>query len=116
MLMLAGCAAPNGPQTGSSGGYASSSSYRASLERARSERDERKRRLNEAGLQDEVDVIAKEIYELELRISELERQVEDAERKESSAASSARASGCYTGPRGGRYTITSSGKKNYGGC
>lgn len=23
---------------------------------------------------------------------------------------------CYTGPRGGRYTITSSGKKNYKGC
>ena len=23
---------------------------------------------------------------------------------------------CYTGPRGGRYTITSSGRKNYGGC
>ncbi|WP_082351578.1 excalibur calcium-binding domain-containing protein [Cypionkella psychrotolerans] len=25
-------------------------------------------------------------------------------------------SGCYTGPRGGTYTITSSGNKNYGGC
>lgn len=24
--------------------------------------------------------------------------------------------GCYTGPRGGRYTITSSGAKDYGGC
>lgn len=23
---------------------------------------------------------------------------------------------CYTGPRGGRYTITKSGKKNYRGC
>lgn len=23
---------------------------------------------------------------------------------------------CYVGPRGGTYTITSSGKKNYGGC
>lgn len=23
---------------------------------------------------------------------------------------------CYTGPRGGTYTITPSGKKNYGGC
>jgi hypothetical protein len=23
---------------------------------------------------------------------------------------------CYTGPRGGTYTITKSGKKNYGGC
>lgn len=25
-------------------------------------------------------------------------------------------SGCYTGPRGGTYTITASGRKNYGGC
>lgn len=23
---------------------------------------------------------------------------------------------CYTGPRGGTYTITPSGRKNYGGC
>jgi hypothetical protein len=23
---------------------------------------------------------------------------------------------CYTGPKGGTYTITASGKKNYGGC
>jgi hypothetical protein len=25
-------------------------------------------------------------------------------------------SNCYTGPRGGTYTITASGRKNYGGC
>ncbi|MCL4182824.1 MAG: hypothetical protein KJ011_05195 [Burkholderiaceae bacterium] len=24
--------------------------------------------------------------------------------------------GCYVGPRGGTYTITKSGRKNYGGC
>jgi hypothetical protein len=23
---------------------------------------------------------------------------------------------CYVGPRGGTYTLTASGKKNYGGC
>jgi hypothetical protein len=27
-----------------------------------------------------------------------------------------RSSGCYVGPRGGTYTITASGNKNYGGC
>ena len=26
------------------------------------------------------------------------------------------ASGCFTGPRGGTYTITAAGRKNYGGC
>lgn len=25
-------------------------------------------------------------------------------------------SACYVGPRGGRYTLTASGRKNYGGC
>ncbi len=25
-------------------------------------------------------------------------------------------SSCYTGPKGGRYTLTASGRKNYGGC
>ena len=30
--------------------------------------------------------------------------------------STAHDSTCYTGPRGGTYTITASGKKNYGGC
>ncbi|WP_370732349.1 excalibur calcium-binding domain-containing protein [Ruegeria denitrificans] len=25
-------------------------------------------------------------------------------------------SNCYTGPRGGTYTITATGNKNYGGC
>ncbi|MDR7125537.1 excalibur calcium-binding domain-containing protein [Pseudotabrizicola sp. 4114] len=33
--------------------------------------------------------------------------------RRSSGYSSSR---CYTGPRGGRYTITASGNKNYGGC
>jgi hypothetical protein len=33
------------------------------------------------------------------------------------ATSTYRSSGhCYVGPRGGRYTITSGGKKNYGSC
>lgn len=31
-------------------------------------------------------------------------------------ARSMASSRCYVGPRGGRYTITSSGRKNYGGC
>lgn len=36
----------------------------------------------------------------------------------SSAAAPQRAlpPGCFVGPRGGTYTITKSGKKNYGGC
>ncbi|WP_416234772.1 YHYH domain-containing protein [Paucibacter sp. PLA-PC-4] len=32
------------------------------------------------------------------------------------APSRAAGATCYTGPRGGTYTLTASGKKNYGGC
>lgn len=34
----------------------------------------------------------------------------------SAAARSTGGQTCYTGPRGGTYTITASGRKNYGGC
>jgi hypothetical protein len=34
----------------------------------------------------------------------------------SATASRSLPSGCYVGPRGGTYTITKSGRKNYGGC
>ena len=34
----------------------------------------------------------------------------------SATARSATAPVCYTGPRGGTYTLKKSGKKNYGGC
>lgn len=112
---LVGCAAPYAQQ--STFQTTSAASYRASLFDARAERDSRKRRLSEARLQEEIDRLAKEIRELELRISELEWQVEDAERRESvTTPPSTPSSGCYTGPRGGRYTISKSGKKNYGGC
>lgn len=117
ILLLTGCAEPRSPQASSSGSYASSSTYKTSLASAKSERDARARQLSESKLQDEIDRLTKEIRELNLRISELERQVDDAERAERAASSTApSSSGCYTGPRGGRYTITKSGKKNYGGC
>jgi hypothetical protein len=32
------------------------------------------------------------------------------------AASPATGQTCFVGPRGGTYTITASGRKNYGGC
>ncbi len=36
--------------------------------------------------------------------------------KHSNSAGSALPPGCYVGPRGGTYTITKSGRKNYSGC
>lgn len=36
--------------------------------------------------------------------------------KQSSSTGSGLPPGCYVGPRGGTYTITKSGRKNYSGC
>lgn len=36
--------------------------------------------------------------------------------KQSNSAGQALPPGCYVGPRGGTYTITKSGRKNYSGC
>lgn len=45
---------------------------------------------------------------------ELKRQ--ETARREAARRRYAAASRCYTGPRGGTYTITASGNKNYSGC
>lgn len=119
VMSLAGCAAPQAPAQAAPGSsYSSAATFRASLARARVERDVRKRQLREAKQQEEIDLLTREVRELELRVSELEWRLEEAERRERLAmpSSTPSSSGCYTGPRGGRYTITKSGKKNYGGC
>jgi hypothetical protein len=38
------------------------------------------------------------------------------QRKAATAPAAAAGPTCYVGPRGGTYTITKSGRKNYGGC
>lgn len=117
VLSLIGCAAPAVPQYGTTGNYAYAAKARTSLEEAKAERDARKRQLSEAKLQHEIDRLAKELRELEAQVSILESQVADAERKHQAAVPASSSSlGCHTGPRGGRYTISKSGKKNYGGC
>ena len=39
-----------------------------------------------------------------------------APRASATATTSSTAPTCYTGPRGGTYTLTKNGKRNYGGC
>lgn len=39
-----------------------------------------------------------------------------AGKQSNSSAGNALPPGCYVGPRGGTYTITKSGRKNYSGC
>lgn len=64
--------------------------------------------------------------ELQLRLARIdERLAEGGEpstrsqpptRQAAPAASRQLPPGCYVGPRGGTYTITKSGRKNYSGC
>ncbi|WP_407943341.1 excalibur calcium-binding domain-containing protein [Mangrovicoccus ximenensis] len=44
------------------------------------------------------------------------KSLQESSRRESSRRAVRSSSRCYTGPRGGTYTITASGNKNYGGC
>jgi hypothetical protein len=53
------------------------------------------------------------------RAPSVQRPKQAAAMPEQAASSVARppaSPNCYTGPRGGTYTITASGRKNYGGC
>lgn len=67
--------------------------------------------------------------ELQLRLALIDQRLAAMGRSSNRGASSLAApvtqpapaqdalpSGCYVGPRGGTYTITKSGRKNYGGC
>lgn len=77
---------------------------------------ERKKALSQAKLRDEIDRLNKEIADLQSKIDELEARIAKAERESATQKATATPSGTNVGPRGGCYTITKSGKKNYGAC
>lgn len=84
----------------------------AGLTQSRSALLEKKQRLEVARQQEEIDQLNKEIQELEARIAELERQAEPSKSAETRTPTGANGA-VRTGPRGGRYTISPSGKKQY---
>jgi hypothetical protein len=70
--------------------------------------------LAAAKLQEEIDRLADEVEALEKRLEEVEKRIAEAEGRMYEPTSSVGGSGTvYTGPRGGRYTISPSGKKVY---
>lgn len=78
---------------------------------------ERKSNRAIAKMQDEIDRLNKEILDLEASISSLNDRISNEElRARTQSTSTGLPVGCYVGPNGGRYTLTKSGKKNYGGC
>lgn len=78
---------------------------------------ERTSKRSNAKMQDDIDRLNGEIRDLEERIASLNVRITAEEaRARTQPSTSALPSGCYVGPNGGRYTLTKSGKKNYGGC
>lgn len=118
---ILGCAAPEPsmmfgvPNTTESTDVLQVRAKKKSLESKRQE-------LLIAKMQEEINRLKKEISELEKSISEIESRLSIAERRallETEPSTSRTAPTSATGrigPRGGCYTITKSGKKNYAGC
>lgn len=66
---------------------------------------------------EEIARLEKEVRALEARIADLEANIASEERRNRyQTPAAATSSGCITGPNGGTYKISKSGKKNYGAC
>lgn len=85
----------------------------AQLGSARTKQNELTARRRIATRQAEIDELQRQLDELQQEIADLERRISNLEQKN---ATTTGAQGRHIGPRGGCYTITKSGKKNYGGC
>lgn len=116
LVLLVGCASPYQPPPPSY--MVNIPGERAELTAKRTDLDAKRRRLASSKVKEEIEALQAEIAELEKRIAALELKIANAE-KEAAArqvAMPASKPGTHRGPRGGCYTITKSGKKNYGGC
>ena len=119
LLALTGCAAPP-PMTQAVPQNQTIYIQRDDLSKIRNEIEIREKKLQTAKLKDEIDQLNQEIANLHAQMTALEKRIEDAEKSQAQqinkSPSNAAPSGANIGPRGGCYTITKSGKKNYGGC
>lgn len=79
----------------------------------RAKRDGLSQKKQSAKLQAEIDDLQRQIDQLDVQLANMERRITEIDQKGVSATSSG---GRNIGPRGGCYTITKSGKKNYSGC
>lgn len=118
LIFLAGCASPY--QNQKPFYMVNVEDDRAELTGKRVELETKKKRLSSSKLKEEIEALQAEISELEKRIAALELSIANSEKEALRAkqATSLPTSNPTTnrGPRGGCYTITKSGKKNYGGC
>lgn len=112
-VLGAGCATPYSPSS-----YLPQSTARYSLQTdaqaLRYNLSQRRKELAQTAQQAEAQQLREEIEALELRLLEVERQLANDVSNVAPSGTGYTGSGpIYTGPRGGRYTIGPSGRKNY---
>lgn len=116
-LILVGCAAgPAGsPYAAPPTAAAYLATQRGDALKLREHLAAARERRNVATLQEDLSKLEEEIQALEARLTEVEKRIAQGEGRsyEPPATSSSGAGPVYTGPRGGRYTISPSGKKVY---
>lgn len=116
LLVFAGCAAP--PPTAfplpSSGNATYIAAQKSDATKLRENISQARARRSDVKLQSEIDALEEEIRALEERLAEVEKRIAAAEGTQYVPAAASSGSGTvYTGPRGGRYTISPSGNKVY---
>lgn len=112
---LIGCAAP-APYTAPTHDLQNSVyTSRTDAANLRNSLAERRKTLAAASATEDIERLRKEVTELEVRLAALERSITEQELaiSRSTIPTPSGAGTVYTGPRGGRYTITPSGKKSY---
>lgn len=117
LTSLAGCVTPPpaGPSySAASGATQNTTDQRLALGQLKKELEIKRQQRTVEKLQKEIDQLEKEIETLQAQIADLQNKILQAEASVNRAT--AGPSGKSVGPRGGCYTITKSGKKNYGGC
>lgn len=117
LASLAGCVTPPpaGPSYSvGSGSTQNTKDQRLALEQLKKELAVKRQQLTVEKLQKQIDQLEKETQELQTQIADLQNKILQSEATANKAT--AGPAGKNVGPRGGCYTITKSGKKNYGGC
>ena len=117
MAALVGCSTAPVSYTTSSRDLQNSSIYtvRSDATNARTKLAERRKMLAAASAADDIELLKREIVELETRLASLEKSIAEQESAISrpSTYTPTGSGTVYTGSRGGRYTITPSGNKSY---
>ena len=109
-VFVGGCAAP---QYGPASYVQERSEVLAQSQSVRAQRDRLKQKLALETAQAEIEELRRQIQDADSRIARLEARQRELDRL---IVNTGAAPGQNIGPKGGCYTITKSGKKNYGGC